>query len=157
MVVRDEHTYTRQQAHLQGIALLVFALVAGAVIAYWEASGSTGYPNAAVAPLASLDPSVRQANAGMPHTGASLVATGSNQDQVLFGRYCDSCHPAGEEGIGASLRDAQFKQQYTTPEQIIKVVRSGGFDMPAFPPTLLPDDKLQQITQYVLNLPPEGQ
>ena len=157
MTLRDKQTISPQQAHLQGLVLLVFALVAGAVIAYWEVSGSTSYPNAAVAPLANLGQSARQENIGMPHARAGLVATSSNQGQVLFGRYCDSCHPAGEEGIGASLRDAQFRQKFDMPDRIIKVVRDGGHDMPAFPPTLLPDDKLQEITEYVLKFPQEGQ
>ncbi len=155
MVIPDEQTSSTRQAHLQGIALLVFAVVVGMVIAYWEASGSTGYPNAAVAPLAGL--SAHPETVGVPHTGTSLTASSNNQDQVLFGRYCDSCHPAGGSGGGADMRSAQFKQQYTTPEQIVKVVRSGGFEMPAFPASLLSDDKLQQIAKYVMNLPSDGQ
>ncbi len=153
MIEPNERTLSRQ-AHVRGLLMLACALVAGVALAYWEARGATGYPNPASI-LAGTN--ARHESASVPHEGASLVASGSNVDQVLFGRYCDSCHPAGDEGIGASLRSAQFKQEYTTPDQIAKVVRSGGFDMPAFPSALLPDDSLQQITKYVLNLPPEGQ
>ena len=155
MAATNEKPFVHRRVHLQGIALVAFALVAGVIVAYGEVRGSTGYPNAVVAPLAGLGS--HPENYGMPRPATGLVATSSNQGQVLFGRYCDSCHPGGNAGVGASLRDAQFKQQYTTTDQIIKVVRNGGFDMPAFPTTLLPDDKLQLITEYVLKLPQAGQ
>jgi mono/diheme cytochrome c family protein len=86
-----------------------------------------------------------------PRTG--LVATSQNRGQVLFGRYCDSCHTAGREMIGPSLRTAQFKDEFNTESKIAEVVRSGGFEMPAYPPTLVTDEELQKIAEYVLSLP----
>jgi mono/diheme cytochrome c family protein len=73
----------------------------------------------------------------------------------LYGRYCDSCHPAGREGIGSSLRSAQFKSEYTGAAQISAFVRKGGFDMPAYPPDFLSDEDLSVIAQYVSGLAQE--
>lgn len=83
----------------------------------------------------------------------SLVLTSENRGRVLFGRYCDSCHYGGNENIGSSLRDAQFKRTYTTPEKIAEYVRRGGFDMPAFSRAFLSDADLDAIAAYVRTLP----
>jgi mono/diheme cytochrome c family protein len=51
------------------------------------------------------------------------------------------------------LRSARFKGQNPTVEKIITLVRKGGFDMPAFPPTLISDEEVQQIAEFVVSLP----
>jgi mono/diheme cytochrome c family protein len=86
-------------------------------------------------------------------TAPALVERNDNRGQVLFGRYCDSCHPGGRAGIGSDLEGTQVKRQYTTEDKIIKLVRSGGFDMPAFSMSLLSDEDLANIAVYVRNLP----
>jgi len=82
-----------------------------------------------------------------------LVDTGDNHGQVAFGRSCDSCHPAGNAGQGPSLRLAQLKRQYTTPDKIMTYVRKGGFDMPAFAADRISDGDLAAIANYVISLP----
>jgi mono/diheme cytochrome c family protein len=99
---------------------------------------------------------MRQGTVGVPHPRTGLVPTSDNQGQVLFGRYCDSCHPAGRVGIGTDLRSREIKRQYTSADQIAKVIRKGGYDMPAFPPDLVSDKELEPISQYVLSLPEES-
>ena len=83
----------------------------------------------------------------------ALVDGVDNHGQVLFGRYCDSCHPGAGSGIGANLRTAQSHRQFSTEDSIIRLVRAGGFDMPAFPKPMLSDDDLGQIASYVRSLP----
>jgi mono/diheme cytochrome c family protein len=83
----------------------------------------------------------------------ALVDGVDNHGQVLFGRYCDSCHPGAGAGTGANLRTAQSHRQYSTEDSIIRLVRAGGFDMPAFPSQMLSDDDLAQIATYVRSLP----
>ena len=86
----------------------------------------------------------------------ALVERSDNRGQVLFGRYCDSCHPGGRAGIGSDLEGTQVKRQYTSEDKIIKLVRSGGFDMPAFSTSLLSDEDLANIAVYVRNLPTQA-
>ena len=126
--------------HVRGLAVLALGIACGLVVFAWIAL--RGAPPAGSA-QAAVPFGIRE----------SLVLRSDNRGQVLFGRYCDSCHPAGQEGIGASLRSPQFKRTITTSEQIAGVVRKGGFDMPPFPPDLINDDDLNQIAAYVLSLP----
>ena len=86
----------------------------------------------------------------------ALVDGVDNHGQVLFGRYCDACHPAGGAGLGANLRTAQSHRQYASDDSIIRLVRAGGFDMPAFPIQMLADEDLSQIASYVRSLPVES-
>ncbi len=126
--------------HVRGLAVVALGIACGLVVFAWIAlrGAPPAGPAQTAAPIG-----VRE----------SLVLRSDNRGQVLFGRYCDSCHPAGQEGIGASLRSPQFKRAITTSEQIAGVVRKGGFDMPPFPPDLINDDDLNQIAAYVLSLP----
>ena len=99
----------------------------------------------------------RPAAAVAPAPAIGRVERSDNRGQVLFGRYCDSCHPGGRAGIGSDLEGTQVKRQYTTDDKVIKFVRAGGFDMPAFPKTLISDDDLAAIAGYVHALPPAQQ
>ncbi|MCL4486656.1 MAG: cytochrome c [Chloroflexi bacterium] len=154
---QDGQVSSSRQAHLRGLALLIFAIVLGTLGAAWEIASPNGPESLHFASLSLSTASGQQEHFAMPRVATGLVETSSNRGQVLFGRYCDSCHPAGQSGIGASMRDSQFKQEYATEDKIIQVVRSGGFSMPAFPSSLLSDDDLDAIAQYVLSLPQQGQ
>jgi mono/diheme cytochrome c family protein len=99
-------------------------------------------------------PTARPAQTTLTSAAApALVERSDNRGQVLFGRYCDSCHPGGRAGIGSDLEGTQVKRQYTTDDKVIKLVRSGGFDMPAFSTSLLSDEDLANIAVYVRSLP----
>jgi mono/diheme cytochrome c family protein len=144
-----------RQAHIQGMAMLALALLLGVAGALWEIGSSTGPTTPLFASPSYQD--IRQGKVGIPRARTGLIPASDNRGQVLFGRYCDSCHPAGQAGVGASLRDDQFRRQYTSAAQISEFVRKGGFDMPAYPPDFLPDEDLSAISQYVLSLSPEEQ
>jgi mono/diheme cytochrome c family protein len=158
---------TMRRTHASGVLLLLAAGVLGVlvVIAVDEWRGDPGAPGRFIAglvggPSLSLDTSGQSQatvaggeGAGVPRSRTGLVATSENRGQVLFGRYCDSCHTAGREMIGPSLRTAQFKGQYKSADEVIHFVRTGGFDMPAFPEALVSDEELQKIADYVVSLP----
>lgn len=144
-----------RQAHTWGMTMLAVALLLGVAGALWEITSSTG-PTGAIFTSSAYE-QIRQGDVGVPRARSGLIETSDNRGQVLFGRYCDSCHPAGRAGVGASLRSAQFKREYTSAAQISEFVRKGGFDMRAYPPEFLPDDELNTISQYILTLPAEEQ
>lgn len=127
----------------RGLGLLALAVLAAiatvALLAAWSNNPQ---------PLLVSEPA-----GGVPRARTGLVSTSQNAGQVLFGRYCDSCHTGGREFTGPSLRSARFKGQNPTVEKIITLVRKGGFDMPAFPPTLISDEEVQQIAEFVVSLP----
>jgi mono/diheme cytochrome c family protein len=155
---------TTRRSHASGLVLLLLAIVLAvvvvAVLEEWR--NDAGAPGNFVAgalgsPTLGLDTSGRgPGGAGVPQSRTGLVATSENRGQILFGRYCDSCHTGGREMIGPSLRTAQFKGQYTSADKLIEFVRTGGFDMPAYPQTLVSDEEIQKIAEYVLSLPEEA-
>jgi mono/diheme cytochrome c family protein len=139
-----------RKARRWGLGLLLASIAVGAGIAYWLVIAGAALAGGAP------DPAGRQEPAAVPRARTGLVLTNENRGRVMFGRYCDSCHPAAREGIGPDLRDTKFKQSYTTEAKLAQVVRTGGFDMPAYPPDFLSDDDLAELVRYLLSLPAEG-
>jgi mono/diheme cytochrome c family protein len=131
-----------RRVHVLGAATVLVGTLLGVAVFVWIAS-------LGVSQTASRTSQTTSASA----PPAALVERSDNRGQVLFGRYCDSCHPGGRAGIGSDLEGTQVKRQYTSEDKIIKLVRSGGFDMPAFSTGLLSDDDLTSIAGYVRNLP----
>jgi len=162
----SERAKMSRRSHGAGLGLLIITTVLAVVVVLvlkdW--SQDPGAPGRFVAgllgtPSLSVDASSADAatsRGGVPRSRAGLVPTSSNRGQILFGRYCDSCHTGGREMIGPSLRTAQFKSQYKSTDKIVEFVRTGGFDMPAYPTTLVSDEELQRIAEYILSLPEES-
>jgi mono/diheme cytochrome c family protein len=132
--------------HGSGLGLLVFTTLLAVVVVFGLVTWST-------TPRPLL---VREEPAGVPRPRTGLIPSSQNRGQILFGRYCDSCHTAGRVVLGPSLRNTQFKRQFPTIDTIAQVVRTGGFDMPAYPPALLSDDDLRKIAEFTLSLPEEN-
>jgi cytochrome c551/c552 len=131
----------------------VLAVLLGLGVAAWEIAWNVNPPIPLLNSTSYED--VQQGVVGMPRSRTGLIPTNDNRGQVLFGRYCDSCHPAGREGIGASLRDDQFKRKFKTEQQIAEFVRTGGFDMRPYPPEFLADEDLMGISRFILGLTEE--
>jgi len=141
-----QQSKTSRGAHGSGLGLLVFTTLLAVVVVLGLVTWSTT-PRPLLA---------REQPAGVPRPRTGLIPTSENRGQILFGRYCDSCHTAGREVLGSSLRNAQFKRQYATIDEIAKIVRISGFDMPAYPPALLSDENLRSIAEFILSLPEEN-
>jgi mono/diheme cytochrome c family protein len=138
----------RSRSGWLGRGLVILAVLLGIVAFVIIAQMGTG-PTSRAQPDAT-------GRVGTNQLSPALVDRVDNHGQVLFGRYCDSCHPGAGAGIGANLRTAQSHRQYSTEDSIIRLVRAGGFDMPAFPTQMVSDDDLAQIASYVRSLPVES-
>lgn len=69
-----------------------------------------------------------------------------------FDRYCNSCHPGGEAGLGPALNNKSV-----VPSFIIKFqVRNGLGKMPSFSREQLPPDELDKIVKYIKALQKHG-
>jgi mono/diheme cytochrome c family protein len=141
-----QQSKTSRRVHRAGLGLLVFTTLLAVGVVLGLVSWSTTQR-----PLLA-----REQPAGVPRPRAGLIPTSENRGQILFGRYCDSCHTAGRQVLGPSLRSAQFKNQYPTIDKIVQVVRTGGFDMPPYPPDLLSDEDLRKIVEFIQSLPEEN-
>ena len=142
-----EPTRVRPRSPWMGRGLVLLAVLLGVVVFVIIARMGTGPTSGAPEAMGRAVPS---------QLSPALVDGVDNHGQVLFGRYCDSCHPGAGSGIGADLRAAQSHRQYATEDSIIRLVRAGGFDMPAFSGQMLADDDLAQIASYVRSLPVES-
>jgi mono/diheme cytochrome c family protein len=67
--------------------------------------------------------------------------------EELFARYCQVCHPGGQQGVGARLIGIPL-----TDDQIKTVVRHGQKNMPAFTAETVPDEDLQSLVDYIRSL-----
>ena len=139
-------------AHRRGLAMVLAAVVVGLALVVWLG----GWIGPSPSSYAQVFTTTSGPGGGAPRPRQGLVLTTENRGQVLFGRYCDSCHTAGREVLGSSLRSAQFKREFNTTVKISDFVRKGGFDMPALSKNFLSDADLDDIAKYVLSLPQEG-
>jgi mono/diheme cytochrome c family protein len=80
---------------------------------------------------------------GGPGGGTPIPRTG----EMIFARYCNTCHPEGGRGVGPSL----ITQDYSEPE-MRSVVRHGRKQMPGFGVQIISDDDLNALVEYVKGL-----
>ncbi len=78
-------------------------------------------------------------------TPASAQARG----QVVFARYCNSCHPGGGRGAGPALPMLVASR---SDDELRSLVRGGKNRMPAFGPEVIPDDQLSDLIAYLRTL-----
>lgn len=72
-----------------------------------------------------------------------LPTAAAAEGQVLFMRYCHTCHPDGGAGLGTSLLGP-------IPPAVVRAqVRVGGGGMPRFPTDVLGDDEVDAILAYL--------
>jgi mono/diheme cytochrome c family protein len=128
----------------KGLALIGLAVVLGVAAALGLVAWSAE-PKALA-----LSGSGSQENVGAPRSSSGLVATTENRGQVLFGRYCDSCHPGGDEGRGVSLVSKEFLRDFHNEAQIAQLVRDGTCKMPAYTRFLVSDGDLSEMSKFVL-------
>lgn len=71
----------------------------------------------------------------------------SRTGDLIYGRYCNSCHPGGGLGAGPSIKEMDL-----TRDRVKTIVRNGTNRMPVFPPTTITDPELELLVDYVLAL-----
>ncbi|MBM2826183.1 MAG: Cytochrome oxidase, cbb3-type, subunit [Dehalococcoidia bacterium] len=136
-----------KRAHLQGKAVLALGVVLGLAFSLWL-SGGLGPPRSLLS-ANSLALGNHSENT-MPRLRHGLVLTEETRGRVLFGRYCDSCHPGGEEGRGESLVSEEFQRDFQNEFQITQLVRDGTCIMPAYNRFFLADGDLAEIAKFAL-------
>lgn len=129
-----------------GLALLGLSVVLG--IAFSGFVG--GWFGITVVDVSNRLPFGHATSGEMPRPRQGLVLTPDNRGQVLFGRYCDSCHPAGRESKGADLLGREFRRDFQNEFQISQLVREGTCVMPKYDRFLLGDDDLAEIAKFTL-------
>ncbi|HVF98633.1 MAG TPA: cytochrome c [Chloroflexia bacterium] len=75
----------------------------------------------------------------------TLVRSG----EVIFGRYCNTCHPGGGLGAGPSLIRAV---PGLTDDQVRDIVRHGKTRMPGFTEQEISDAELDDLIGFVRGL-----
>ena len=82
-------------------------------------------------------------SSGGPGTGTPIPRTG----EMIFARYCNTCHPGGGRGVGPSL----ITEDYSEPE-MRSIVRHGQKQMPGFGVQIISEDDLNALVDYVKGL-----
>ena len=65
----------------------------------------------------------------------------------VYARYCQVCHPNGKQGVGPALIASPLSDA-----EIATLVRQGKANMPAYDPTVISDEDLQNLIAYVRSL-----
>ncbi|HUQ07907.1 MAG TPA: cytochrome c [Kofleriaceae bacterium] len=81
---------------------------------------------------------------GRPITPDTLA---EKRGERLFYKYCSSCHPSGEAGLGPALNNKPL------PEFAVRTqIRQGVGAMPAFHDDRLTDAQVEEIASFVSEL-----
>ena len=83
-----------------------------------------------------------------PTTNATSVANATkSRGEIVFAKYCNSCHPGGGRGAGPSLVQAGISET-----EFDEYVRKGKNRMPAFNEGLISNDDLDEMYSYISGL-----
>lgn len=135
------------RVHLLGVGMLALAIALGVGVAGWLA----GWYGPERVALLELLPGANRQGMDTPRPRQGLVLRGDSRGQVLFGRYCDSCHPAGGKARGESLIAPEFRRDFQNEFQIAQLVREGTCLMPKFDRFLLADADLEAVAKFTLS------
>ena len=97
--------------------------------------------------IAVLLASCATARRGEPLRGPLSLDAREEHGREVFFRYCHTCHPGGEGGLGPGLNNKPV------PGFLIKFqVRHGLGAMPSFPEERLGDEDLDDLVHYLERL-----
>lgn len=144
--MRARGSSTTSNVHQKGMLLVAAAIVLGLALAGWL----VGLYGTRPAFLIEVSPKADVTGSARAELGQGLVLRSDNRGQVLFGKYCDSCHPGGDTGRGSSLLIPEFRRDFQTEAQVTQLVRQGTCKMPAFDQFRLSNEDLGQIVTFVL-------
>jgi mono/diheme cytochrome c family protein len=80
-----------------------------------------------------------------------LATAEEKHGEVLFMRFCHSCHPDGEAGLGPSIHGTPAPSFLQRAQ-----VRAGMGEMPAFHDDLISDEDLDAIIAYLNTADDQG-
>ncbi len=115
-------------------SLLIIALVVACAPAPAEVTPTPAKAPAATPPAKAPAATPAAAGPGDPAKG-----------KTVFEANCNSCHPGGKQGVGPDIRGKD-------PDTVRRQVRNGGQAMPAFPPSQISDQQLNDLAAYVKSL-----
>lgn len=95
----------------------------------------------------------RQKAVGAPTAPATVIPRPVPDGEALFKQYCAVCHPNGGNVTdpGRALYGSVLKRRHiTTPEDIVRIMRSPQSRMIRFDAATLPDKDARAIAEYVL-------
>lgn len=70
--------------------------------------------------------------------------------EQIFIRSCNTCHPGGKAGMGASLENLQ--KDFPDDEALKKFIRKGKGAMPGQPKEAINDQELESLVSYLRQL-----
>jgi mono/diheme cytochrome c family protein len=91
--------------------------------------------------LAACDNGTQQAQA--------LPSPGLPRGEVIFARYCNTCHPGGNRGSGPSLFTLV---PHMDDDSIRAVIRKGKKQMPGYNSSTIPEDHMADLILYLRSL-----
>ena len=85
------------------------------------------------------------ARRGEPFKGAMSIGDESvNRGKLVFMKYCNRCHPGGEQGVGLSLNNRPMPGIYMRTQ-----VRFGFGPMPAFNKKVISHGQMKDLIHYL--------
>jgi len=84
--------------------------------------------------------------AGASYEGA-ITSTDAAHGKELFAKFCDDCHPDGQEDVGPSLIDEPH-----TPARIRQQVREGSGKMRPFSEKRISGEDLEALLAYLASI-----
>lgn len=76
-------------------------------------------------------------------------STNLNGEQIFF-RSCNTCHPSGRQGMGPALD--QLAAHFTDDQALKAFIRKGKNMMPPQPPSVISDQELDNLVDYLRDL-----
>jgi mono/diheme cytochrome c family protein len=67
--------------------------------------------------------------------------------EQLFVRSCNTCHPAGKDGVGPNLEN--LAEKYPDDDSLKALIRKGRGVMPAQSKSVITDAELENLIQYL--------
>lgn len=121
--------------------IAVAALIGALTVALLAACAPAATPTPAPAKPPAASPPAKTSVA----TPAPQAAGDPAKGKAIFEANCNACHPGGGQGVGPDIRGKD-------PNAVKQQVRNGGKNMPAFPPSQINDEQLNDLAAYVKSL-----
>lgn len=85
----------------------------------------------------------------MNERAAASRSTDLTGEQIYM-RSCNTCHPAGKEGLGPSLE--KTTEHYPSEDALVAFLRKGKGNMPGQPKNIIDEREMKNLVIYVRSL-----